>query len=368
MIVLVTGGAGMIGSHLVDRLVADETEVRILDNLDPRVHQGGRRPSYLNHKAEFIWGDVRDRALLRASLADVDVVVHLAAIVGGLQSQYRNHEYVDVGLGGTALLLDLLIHEFQGVRRVVVASSAAIYGEGKYECARCGVFYPDGRRESSAGFDPICPKCGLSGSPLPADEATPPRPASTYAIVKKGQEDLVLNFGRTYGRHAAALRFFSVYGPRQSLSNPYSGIISVFANRILNGLPPVVYEDGLQLRDFVFVHDAVEAILAALLRPDCSGKALNVAGGEPRRVMDVAAEVAGVLGKEMEPEIRGTVRKGDVRHCVADLNASGEWLGFAPRVSFSEGVRELVTWAAQHKLSGDVFDAGARELAHHGIA
>jgi dTDP-L-rhamnose 4-epimerase len=360
----------MIGSHTVDRLVSRGDEVVILDNLDPRVHPGGAKPAYLNPAALFIQGDIREEAALREALEDVEVVVHLAAIVGGLQSQYRNREYVDVGLGGTALLLDLLIHDFSAVRRIVVASSAALYGEGKYVCGRCGVVFPDGRNsdpDSGFVFNPACPACQDPLEALPADEATPARPQSTYAIVKKGQEDLVLNFGRTFGRHAVALRFFSVYGPRQSLNNPYSGVLSIFANRILNGLAPIVYEDGRQLRDFVCVHDAVSAILAALERPQAAGRSLNIAGGEPKSVWEIALMVGRALGAEMKPEIHSRVRKGDVRHCVADIRAAAEAVGFLPRVPFSEGLADLCRWAKEHHVD-DVFRGGAAELARYGIA
>lgn len=367
MRVLVTGGAGLIGSHVVDRLISRGDDVVVLDNLDPRIHPQGRKPAYLNPKTLFIQGDVRDEAALRSALENVEAVVHLAAIVGGLQSQYRNHEYVEVGLGGTALLLDLLIHDFPVVRRLIVASSAALYGEGKYGCPRCGVVYPSTRSSGRERFDPPCPQCGGHIRPLPTDEATPPHPLSTYAIVKKGQEDLVLNFSRTFGRHAVALRFFSVYGPRQSLNNPYSGVLSIFANRVLNGLAPIVFEDGHQLRDFVSVHDAVEAIIAALKCSGATGLALNIAGGSPKRILDVASAVASVLGSDMEPEIRGTLRKGDVRHCAADLAAAGRVLGFSPRVNFEEGAAELIEWAAANSVD-DVFEAGSGELARYGIA
>jgi dTDP-L-rhamnose 4-epimerase len=369
MKVLVTGGAGMIGSHVVDRLVSRGDDVVVFDNLDPRVHPGGTKPAYLNSGALFIQGDIRDEIALRPALEGVEAVVHLAAIVGGLQSQYRNHEYVDVGIGGTALLLDLLIHDFPAVRRLVVASSAALYGEGKYQCLRCGVVHPPDRSGPSfqGGFDPPCPHCGGEAKPLPTDEATPPYPQSTYAIVKKGQEDLTLNFARNFSRHAAALRFFSVYGPRQSLANPYSGVLSIFANRVLNGLRPVVYEDGRQMRDFVSVHDAVSAVLAVLERPEASGRAYNIAGGEPKGIGEVASAIARALGTTAEPELQPMVRRGDVRHCVADISAAARRLGFAPRISFAQGVDILCAWARENFVS-DVFDSGAQELARYGIA
>lgn len=370
MKVLVTGGAGMIGSHLVDRLLERGDEVRVLDNLDRRVHPDGERPDYLPAGIGWIHGDIRDPRRLREALAGADAVVHLAAIVGGLQSQYRNQEYIDVGLGGTALLIDLLIHEFRSVKRIVVASSGSIYGEGKYGCPDHGIFYPSSRSEKETtedGWDVRCPACGGRAEPIPVDELSPPRPLSTYAIVKKGQEDLVLNFGRTFGRHAAALRFFSVYGPRQSMHNPYSGVLSIFANRLLNGLPPVLYEDGRQLRDFVSVHDAVSAVLSALQRPDCSGEAINVAGGTPKTIGEVSAVVARALGSEHEPAVRPQMRRGDVRHCLADLTKADRLLGYRPAIPFDEGVRALVSWAMAHP-SADVFEIGAGELERHGIA
>ena len=265
--VLVTGGAGFIGSHLVDRLVELGHTVRILDNLDPQVHPGGKKPDYLNPGAEFVAGDVRDRETVRRALQGVEVVFHEAAAVGVGQSQYRIQHYVDVNTRGTATLLDVLANEPNSVEKIVVAASMSSYGEGKARCPECGIVKPTLRPESqmAAGqWEVRCPYCQTPTEPVPTDERTPRQVNSVYSLTKKDQEDLVLLFGRTYGVQAVALRYFNVFGPRQSLSNPYTGVAAIFISRLKNGNRPVVYEDGQQTRDFVSVHDVVQANILAM--------------------------------------------------------------------------------------------------------
>ena len=264
--VLVTGGAGFIGSHLVDELVAQGNEVKVYDSLEPQVHNG-KKPGYLNDGAEYVFSDIRDREALIKALEGVEVVYHEAAAVGVGQSMYQVHKYVDVNTLGTALLLDLLVNEEHEVKKLVVASSMSIYGEGKYECGECGIVYPRVRSDEqlkAREWELRCPECGRAVKPLPTDEEKPLHSTSIYAITKKDQEEMCLTVGRAYGLPTVALRYFNVYGPRQALSNPYTGVCAIFSCRIRNNNPPLIFEDGMQSRDFVSVYDIVAANLLAM--------------------------------------------------------------------------------------------------------
>jgi len=316
--ILVMGGAGFIGSHLVDALVTQGHRVRAFDNLEPQVHGGlrewGKWPDYCNPDAEYVLGDGRDRQALRKAMQDVEVIFHLAAAVGVGQSMYEIERYVDANTCGTAVLLDILANDASirsRVRKLIVASSMSIYGEGKYECPVHGVVYPRLRSsEQLATGDwelhclvPVAsPKsqvagrksqvanrtCGLSLMPLPTDEEKPLFPTSIYAITKKDQEEMCLAVGRAYGIPTVALRYFNVYGSRQALSNPYTGVAAIFSSRLLNGKPPVIFEDGLQSRDFVHVSDIVQANLLAMERDEADYDVFNVGTGRAMTILDVA--------------------------------------------------------------------------------
>ena len=367
--VLVTGGAGFIGSHLVDRLVELGHTVRILDNLDPQVHPGGKKPDYLNPEAEFVAGDVRDRETVRRALQGVEVVFHEAAAVGVGQSQYRIQHYVDVNTRGTATLLDVLANEPNSVEKIVVAASMSSYGEGKARCPECGIVKPTLRPESqmAAGqWEVRCPYCQTPTEPVPTDERTPRQVNSVYSLTKKDQEDLVLLFGRTYGVQAVALRYFNVFGPRQSLSNPYTGVAAIFISRLKNGNRPVVYEDGQQTRDFVSVHDVVQANILAMEVDLPEPVGLNIGYGKPRSILGIARTLAELLNLDIEPEVTGRYRKGDVRHCYADISLARERLGYEPQISFADGMRELIAWA-QDAPAEDKFELAARELEAKGL-
>lgn len=368
--ILVTGGAGFIGSHLVDLLIEQGYEVRIFDNLTPQVHGKGRKPpSYLNNEAELIVADVRDRDALERALKNVSVVVHLAAAVGVGQSMYMIQEYVDVNTQGTATLLETIVNNPQlKVRKILVASSMSVYGEGKYECVNCGTVFPRVRSEEQLRrreWELYCPRCGEDAPqlrPLPTDEEKPLSPTSVYAVTKRDQEELVLTIGWSYKIPAVALRFFNVYGSRQSLSNPYTGVAAIFSSRLLNNRPPIIFEDGLQSRDFVHVSDIARAILLAIENTAADYQALNVGTGRAVSVRRVAELLARYLGKqEIQPQFPDKFRAGDIRHCFADITKIKRLLGFEPQVTLEKGIEYLVEWV-KTQVAEDKIDEAAREL------
>ena len=372
--ILVTGGAGFIGSHLVDALLERGHQVRVYDSLEPQVHgpsrEQGEWPAYLSSEAERIPGDVRDREALRRALQGVEVVFHLAARVGVGQSMYEIESYVDANVCGTAVLLDLLANEPHHVRKLIVASSMSAYGEGKYECARCGVVYPQLRPEEqlrARDWEMRCPRCGEPAAPLPTDEAKPLFPTSVYAITKRDQEEMCLRVGQAYGIATVALRLFNVYGPRQALSNPYTGVVAIFAGRLLNGKPPVIFEDGLQQRDFVHISDVVQAFLVTMERAEVDYQAVNVGTGRPITICQVAEALLDHFQLPVSNfQITHQFRAGDVRHCFADAAGIGQ-LGYLPRVTFSEGLVETVEWV-RTQVAHDRFDAARGELERRGLA
>jgi len=367
--ILVTGGAGFIGSFLVDELVKQGNEVRILDSLDPQVHPNSRPPEYLNRRAEFIKGDVRDRDTVKKAIQDIEVVFHEAAAVGVGQSMYQIEHYVDVNTRGTAVLLDVLVNEKNSVKKFLVAASMSSYGEGAYECKNCGLVEPELRTEGQLKkkvFELMCPKCNSFLEPIPTPETKTQKSNSIYAITKKDQEEMVLQIGRTYGIPAVALRYFNVFGPRQSLSNPYTGVAAIFMSRAINNNPPVIYEDGLQTRDFVSVHDIVKANLLAMNSNSANYETFNVGSGSPITIKDIAETVIRLQGKKFKPEITGKFRKGDVRHCYADISKIKNKLEFRPSISFEEGMKEIIEWSKKTKAE-DKFEEAAEELKEKGL-
>jgi len=346
--VLVTGGAGFIGSHLVDALLERGHTVRVYDNLEPQVHgpsrEQGEWPAYLSPEAERVLGDVRDREALRRALQGVEAVFHMAALVGVGQSMAEVERYVDVNVRGTGVLLDLLSTEKHQVGRLIVPSSTAVYGEGAYSCTACGTVYPEPRGEAqlqAREWEMRCPSCGQMATALPIVEEKPAQPASVYAVTKRSQEEMCLVVGRAYGIPTVALRYFNVYGPRQSPLNPYTGVVTLFTQRLLEGKPPLIYEDGEQTRDFVQVSDVVQANLLALERVQDGALALNVGSGRPASIRQVASLLGQALGREIAPDIPGIYRPGDVRHSWADIARAQALLGYTPHVSFVDGVREF---------------------------
>ncbi len=358
---LITGGAGFIGSHLADELLRAGYAVRVLDVLVDQVHGGSQHPEYLSADAELIAGDVRNEEVVRGALEGVDAVVHLAARVGVGQSMYQQAEYAGANTLGTTVLLDELSEH--PVRRLVVASSMSIYGEGAYEPVPALERTVDQleRRE----WEPR----GAGGEelrPVATPETKQPALASVYALTKYDQELLCLLFGAAYGVPAVALRLFNVYGPRQALSNPYTGVLAIFAARLLNDRPPVVYEDGARRRDFVHVTDVARAFRLALECDGGDGRAVNIGSGRGTSVLEIAAVLARLLGKELEPELPGTFRAGDIRHCFADVSLARELLGFEAEVAFDDGLGELAAWLETQPAT-DRFDKAAAELAERGL-
>ena len=344
--VLVTGGAGFIGGHLVDALVAKGHDVRVLDNLMPQVHP--HKPDYLNPRAAYQFQDLRDDGAIKQALADVDIVYHLASAVGVGQSMYRIADYVSANTTATASLLQQLVDGGGNVRRLIIASSMSIYGEGSYRCGSCGVVHPRLREEDQLKrheWELRCPSCQGEIKPMPTSESKPLAPTSIYAITKRDQEEMCLIIGRAYGIPTVALRFFNVYGPRQSLDNPYTGVCAIFLSRFKNGMPPIVFEDGQQRRDFVSVHDIVEACVLAIAKSGADFEAVNIGSGRSTSVLEIAEVLGKLESSRLQPVIENRFRAGDVRHCYADISKARRLLGYEPKISFEEGIRELVVWS-----------------------
>jgi dTDP-L-rhamnose 4-epimerase len=362
--VLVTGGAGFIGSHFVDALLARGYVVRVLDALVPQVHKN-EGPAHLDGRAEFMYGDICDPRLLAHALDGVDVVCHLAAEVGVGQSMYEPVRYMRANTLGTTMLLEEISKNRESVRKIVVASSMSIYGEGEYECGTCGRVAPrlrDPRQLHAKQWDTKCPQCAGVLTPVPTTEAKPLFPTSVYAISKQDQEQLCLVMGRAYGIPTVALRYFNVYGTRQALSNPYTGLCAIFSSRLLNDKTPLVFEDGEQSRDFVHVSDIVQANLLAIEKPDADYEALNIGTGTATTVNQMARMLADGLRKNIRAEITGQYREGDIRHCVADISKAQRLLGYQPQIALQEGLRELLAWVSQQSAQ-DLVPQMQKELA-----
>ncbi len=370
MNILLTGGAGFIGSHLVDELVARGHDVTILDNLDPQVHPEGKPPSYLNEKARFIQADVRDPEPLQKLVRKAEVIFHMASAVSVGQSNYEVAKFVSVNATGTAILLDILVNEKHNVKKLVVAASMSSYGEGVYDCEACGKVRPSLRSSEQMArgdWQPKCPACSRALSPCPTPEEAALHSNSIYAITKKNQEEMCLLIGKTYGIPVVSLRYFNVFGTRQSLSNPYNGVAAIFMSRIKNDRPPVIFEDGMQTRDFVSVRDLVAVNLLCMETDKADGRILNVGSGRPVAIRYVAEQLALAYGKPIEPEITQRFRKGDVRHCYADTSRLKEVLDYEPGVSFEQGIEELVEWSRNTEAE-DLFDRAKAELEAKGLA
>jgi dTDP-L-rhamnose 4-epimerase len=366
--ILVTGGAGFVGSHLVDALLAAGHNVRVLDNLTPQVH-GAEVPDYFSREAELVCGDIRDADAVHRAVEGMEIIFHLAAAVGVGQSMYEISHYMGVNTQGTAVLLQELLKRRNRIEKLVLASSMSIYGEGKYLCAQCGGVAPRLRppeQLKNKQWETICPECGEALMPIPTDEAKPLQCSSIYALSKKDQEEMCLLYGRTYGLPVVALRYFNIYGPRQALSNPYTGVAAIFASRLLNGNRPLVFEDGRQMRDFVSVKDVVLANLLAMDRSEADGLAINIGSGEPVSIREVAAALAQTLETEIVADLTGKYRAGDVRHCFADISLARERLGYAPTIRFAEGVKDLVQWLRCQRPADRAAEAVA-QLSNFGL-
>lgn len=364
--VLITGGAGFIGSHAADALLAAGYEVRLFDNLSPQVHGTQRkRPAYLNNEAELIVGDITDQLAVERALRGVDMVLHLAAAVGVGQSMYDIEPYVRTNELGTAVLLQALSR--RSVQRLVVASSMSVYGEGLCRSTEGEQIAPEERsmEQLRQGIWELQDSIGRTLEPLPTPETKQPALSSIYALNKYAQERMCLITGKAYGIPTIALRFFNVFGPRQALSNPYTGVLAIFAARLLNDRPPLVFEDGLQRRDFVHVRDVARACRLAL-EGDQADEVFNVGSGQSRTILSVARDLARVMGRDIAAEITGKYRAGDIRHCFADLSRSRALLGFEPQVSFEEGLDELAQYLVD-QIADDQAEKATEELQRRGL-
>ena len=365
--ILITGGAGFIGAHVAEELLAAGWRVRALDNLTPQVHERGERPSYLPDDVELVVGDVRDPDAVRRALDGAEAVMHLAARVGVGQSMYEIAEYTSVNAYGTGVLLEALLDH--PVERLVVASSMSVYGEGRYETAGGRVVEAVERSREQlerAEWEPRGDG-GEELAPRPTTEDKTPSLSSIYALNKYDQERMCLLFGSAYKVQTTALRFFNVYGPHQALSNPYTGVLAIFANRLLNERPPLVFEDGHQRRDFVSVHDVARACRLALERGGAAGEVVNVGSGQSISVLEIAAKLAGVMGREhVAAEITGKYRVGDIRHCFADVGRARDVLGYVPEVALEDGMQELAEWL-EGQVATDRVDGATAELAARGL-
>jgi dTDP-L-rhamnose 4-epimerase len=363
--ILITGGAGFIGRYVTRARLDRGAQVRVLDSLIEQVHGGRTHPDGFDSRAELMVGDVRDELKLRAALKGVDKVVHLAAEVGVGQSMYAVDRYVSVNDLGTATLFQELIAK--PVKRVVVASSMSIYGEGLYRTAD-GELLDDVIRAPNGGapWDPTDAK-GRALEPVPTPESKRPSLASVYAITKHVQERLTLTLAPYYGMEGVALRLWNAYGPGQALSNPYTGVLAIFASRIHNGNRPVIFEDGQQRRDFVHVEDVAQAFLLALDHPKAAGQVYNIASGVHRSVQEVAELLAAAMGRpDLTPEIAGKARAGDIRHNIPDITKAMTELGYKPSMDFKAGLAELATWVAQQEAQ-DKVEAARKELEARGL-
>ena len=366
--VLITGGAGFIGAHLAGQLLESGDHVRVLDSLHPQVHRGGERPDYLSDDVELVVGDVRDADAVRKALVGVDRVAHLAARVGVGQSMYEISEYTSVNGVGTGVLLEALLDH--PVEQLIVASSMSVYGEGLY-VDESGEVVPavDRRRVDLEAdrWEPVGPQ-GQALTPVATPEWKSPTLSSVYALGKYDQERLCLMFGQAYNVPTVALRFFNAYGPYQALSNPYTGVLAIFASRLLNGRAPLVFEDGEQKRDFVSVHDVARACALALSAGEAAdGQVVNVGSGQSITVNEIASRLARILDKDIAPEVTGKFRVGDIRHCFADVTRAKEVLDYEPQVTLEQGMTELAQWL-EGQVAVDDVDAATAELTARGLA
>jgi dTDP-L-rhamnose 4-epimerase len=364
MKVLVTGGAGFIGSHTVDLLIDKGFDVVILDNLEPQVH-ANKKPDYLNPKAKFVLGDITNLDTWKSVLKDVDAIMHLAAMVGVGQSMYQPVRYLNVNTIGTAKLYETLLAKPElrkRIQKIIVASSMSIYGEGAYACKNCGIVYPGLRSKQQLekkDWEIHCPKCGEYVKPILTSEDKPPLNLSTYALSKYDQEKISLNYGFALNIPTAALRYFNVFGPRQSLSNPYTGVCAIFSSRIKNNNLPTIYEDGKQTRDFIYVEDIARANILCLEKFN-GIDSFNVGSGNSTSILKIAETLIKLYRSNVEPKITEDFRLGDVRHASGDVSRIKKKLGFTSRTSLQEGFKKLIEWSETQEAL-DKFEEAEKE-------
>lgn len=371
--ILITGGAGFIGSNLTKKLVSKGYGITILDNLSKQIHGKDQKSELYNSIKEistFILGDVCNEEDWKKALKGQDAVIHLAAETGTGQSMYEISRYNDVNILGTSHLLDFLANNKNSVKKLIIASSRSIYGEGKYKCENHGVVYPNERVASNmmkGKFDLFCDACGSELNLMPTDENSKIHPSSIYGITKQQQEQMILLMGKSLGIPAVALRYQNVYGPGQSLSNPYTGILSIFSTRMLNGNDIDIYEDGEESRDFVFIDDVVEATILALEKEEANHQIFNVGSGEATSVTQVANSLKKLYGSNVNISIGGSFRLGDIRHNYADLNKIKNLLGFTAKFDFQTGISRFVDWVKTQEVKEDKYEQSLNELKNKGL-
>lgn len=369
--VLISGGAGFIGSNLALALIDKGWNVTVLDNLSPQIH-GADSPLYksIEGKVNFIRGDVRSKDDWRKALKGQNCIVHLAAETGTGQSMYQIQQYTDVNIGGTGIFLDLLANEPHEVSRIVVASSRAIYGEGRYHCRDCGDVYPESRTAQhmeNGDYEVKCPICAQNVEMRPTHEDSKIHPSSIYGITKQTQEQLVLAAGDALNIPAVAFRYQNVYGPGQSLSNPYTGILSIFSTRIRNKNDILIFEDGLESRDFVYIDDVVKATIEGIENPAAAGHVFNVGAGVSTSVTTVANTLVNAYGSAVDVKTTGNFRVGDIRHNIADLSKIKKILGFTPSVTFEQGIKKFTDWVLTQETQVDSYEDSIKEMKLKGL-
>ena len=367
--ILVTGGAGFIGSHTVDALIERGDSVRVFDNLNPQVHgTSAKKPLYLHNDAEFVRGDVRDRDSLRKAIEGIDIIIHDAAEVGVGQSMYSIDQYISTNVGGTGILWDILVNDTNNVEKVLIASSMSNYGEGRYVCTEHGKISPKTRpveQMQEGQWEMLCPTCEQLASPIPTDEDKEMHCTSVYAQSKKDQEVYSLMIGEAYKIPTVACRYFNCYGSRQSLNNPYTGAAAIFCSAVKNDKAPFIYEDGHQKRDFIHVKDLVRGKLMLLDSTESNYQVYNIGRGHPGSILQVAKTLIEIFGKSLVPDVIGKFRNGDIRHCYADTSKL-RTLGFEPELSLKEGLEDLVIWVDQQTSVSRIEDAH-QELVAKGL-
>ncbi len=373
--ILVTGGAGFIGSNLTLKLIAKGYKVRILDNLSKQVHGDNPKktsPLYISikDKVEFIKGDITNQKDLEDAISGQEGIIHLAAETGTGQSMYEIKKYCDVNIGGTALLLDLLTNKKHTINKIVVASSRAIYGEGKYKCDQHGIVYPEERKDEDLqrkDFECKCPHCQQTLNLLPTSEDSKIHPTSIYGITKQNQEQMVLNTGKSLKIPSVAFRYQNVYGPGQSLSNPYTGILSIFSTQIRNGNDINIFEDGKESRDFVYIDDIVDATILGLEKDEANYNVFNVGANKPIDVITVAETLRTNYGSNIKIDISGNYRLGDIRHNYADLNKISTVLNYYPNYSFEQGIAKFCKWVMEQEIHEDNYASSIEEMKKKGL-
>jgi len=370
--ILITGGAGFIGSRLCEKLFDQGNNITVLDNLSKQIHGNGESFLFnkIKDKCTFIKGDVRDKNDWAHAIKNQEIIIHLAAETGTGQSMYEVEKYTNVNVIGTSHMLEILANSNHNVKKIIVASSRSIYGEGKYNCKTHGVQYPSKRKEEDmkkGEFNPKCSMCNSSLNVLPTDEQSKIHPSSIYGINKQQQEQMVMLMGESLSIPSIAFRYQNVYGPGQSLSNPYTGILSIFSTRILNGNDLDIYEDGEETRDFVYIEDAVDATILGIEKEEANGNIFNVGSGVSTRVLDVANTLKRLYNSEINITVSGKFRLGDIRHNFADLSKSKDILGFTPKYNFERGITEFVNWVKTQEVMEDKYEKSIQQLKNKGL-